>query len=113
MTPAELIKFYLDENIPASVAEQLRQRQIDVVRCQELGMRTAGDVDHLALATEQGRVLVTFDQDFLRLNTEGRIHSGIAFITEPKNVGVVIKALLELHERRAPEQMRNRVWYVG
>ena len=112
MIPAQPIKFYLDENIPASVAAQLRQLQIDVVRCQEIGMRTADDADHLALATEQGRILVTFDQDFLTLNATGRIHTGIAFITEPKNVGVIVKSLIDLHSQRSPEQMRNRVWYV-
>lgn len=112
MTSDEPIKFYLDENIPASVAAQLRQARIDAVCCQELGMRLADDVDHLALATEQGRILVTFDQDFLRLNASGRIHTGIAFITEPKNIGVIAKSLLELHSQRTPAQMHNRVWYV-
>ncbi len=58
------IKFYTDTHIARVVATQLRQRSIDVIRCEEVGMALAGDFEHLAYATEQGRSVVTNDQGF-------------------------------------------------
>jgi Domain of unknown function (DUF5615) len=59
------IALYLDENIPRAIIEGLRWRGIDVSSVQEDGVGGMADPDLFNRATMQGRVLFTFDQDFL------------------------------------------------
>src|SRR5262245_17765072 len=59
------IALYIDENIPRAITEGLRWRSIDVLTVQEDGVAGIADPDVLNRATLQGRVLFTFDQDFL------------------------------------------------
>lgn len=73
---AERVNFYLDEHVPRAVASGLRRRGVDVLTLQEAGMLEAEDEAHLALATQQGRVIFTQDADFLRLHATGIEHAG-------------------------------------
>lgn len=58
----------MDEHIAKAVTEGLRRRGVDVVTVQELGSYAAEDQQHLERATQEGRVVVTQDTDFLRLH---------------------------------------------
>jgi predicted nuclease of predicted toxin-antitoxin system len=58
------VKFYLDEHIPKGVVEGLRRRGLDVLTVQEAGRSGDSDEKQLAFAAREGRVLVTFDDDF-------------------------------------------------
>jgi len=69
------VKFYLDEHIPKGVVEGLRRRGIDVLTVQEAGRSGDSDERQLAFAKKEGRVLVTFDDDFLRLDASGVSHA--------------------------------------
>lgn len=75
------LQFYTDTHIARAVADQLRTKGVDVVRCEEVGMAEASDEAHLTYATEQGRILVSQDDDFIRLDAQwrqaGRPHAGI------------------------------------
>jgi predicted nuclease of predicted toxin-antitoxin system len=73
---AERVNFYLDEHVPRAVVSGLRRRGVDVLTLQEAGMLGAEDEAHLALATQQGRVIFTQDADFLRLHATGIEHAG-------------------------------------
>lgn|SRR5574341_1654846 len=112
------IRFYTDENIQRSVIRQLRAHGIDVLRCQEAGTRTAGDLTHLDLATESERVLITRDDDFLRLNKQWqeaeRDHCGIMFVTRGRweDIGAIVKDAILIHAALKPEEMYNQVWFV-
>jgi hypothetical protein len=114
----ERVRFYTDENIQRSVVRQLRKHGVDVLRCQEAGKRTAGDLTHLELATEAGRVLITRDDDFLRLNKQwleaGRDHCGIMFVTPGKweDIGAIVKDAILIHAALKPQEMYNQVWFV-
>ena len=44
------IKFYTDEHIPSAVAEQVARRDVDILRCQDAGLRDSSDEEHMALA---------------------------------------------------------------
>ena len=60
-----------------------------------------------------GRVVVTFDDDYLKLHHAGHEHAGIAFLTgAPNAIGSILRALVAANERRTPEQMRNWVEYL-
>jgi len=76
---ADLIRFYFDQHYPAAVTAGLRRRGIDVVTAQEASQCGADDADQLAFAAAQGRVLATFDPDFLTLHRTGVSHAGIVW----------------------------------
>ena len=110
---ADTIRFYLDENVEAAVAEQLRLRGIDVVTARELGVLGDSDKNHLARATEMRRVLCTYDADFLRLASVGISHAGIIFGRwAAHGVGEWVKALALIHAVYTPEDMENHVEYL-
>jgi hypothetical protein len=106
MDEPALLRFYTDTHIAKAVADQLRARGVDVVRCEEVGRADARDVEHLEYATEQGRVVVTHDDDFLRLNREwqatGKSHAGIIYclphLQGGPYVGTIIKACLDYYD---------------
>ena len=65
------IRFHLDEHISAGIAAGLRRRNIDVTTAADAGLIGATDVAHLEFAASWGRVVVTQDDDFLRLHAQG------------------------------------------
>ena len=76
---SERIKFYTDEHVPKAVINGLRQRGADVMTTKEAGLLGAADEAHLAFARNEHRVIVSQDDDFIRLHAAGKQHSGIAF----------------------------------
>jgi hypothetical protein len=110
---AEGLRFYLDENLPTDIAQQLQARQIDTVTVRDLGLLGDEDVNHLQRATELGRVLCTYDTDFLRLAAAGVNHAGIVFGQGDKHhIGAWVKFLELMHGVYTPEEMQNRVEYL-
>jgi hypothetical protein len=73
---AEAIRFYMDQHYPAPISQGLRRHGINVLTTQEAGNCGLSDPDQLAFATAEGRVLVTFDPDFLALHRAGVAHGG-------------------------------------
>jgi predicted nuclease of predicted toxin-antitoxin system len=110
---AEPIQFFFDEHVLAAVARQLRQRGIDVKTAQEAGRCRLPDVDQLAFATSEDRVLMTFDSDFLALHQLGVAHAGIAWCHAQKySIGELVKSLEILHGVMDRDSMRNHVEYL-
>lgn len=62
------LKYYFDAHLPTAVATQLRNKGVGVGRCQEIGLTQAGDPQHLEIATQQNRVLVTHAADFFAVS---------------------------------------------
>lgn len=58
------MKFKLDENFSPAIHELFRRRSIDCDTVISEGLGGASDVEVLAAATADGRVLVTLDRDF-------------------------------------------------
>src|SRR5512135_1109517 len=80
------IRFHLDENCPAAIAEGLRRRCIDVTTTPGAGLLTASDEEQTAYALAEGRVIFTLDKDFLRINAAGIPHAGIVYCRQGKRV---------------------------
>ena len=80
------LKFYTDTHIDKQVAIQLRQRGIEVIRCEEVGMAEADDEAHLVYATENQLALITKDAGFrarhFRWLNENKEHGGIFFCAD-------------------------------
>lgn len=97
------IRFYTDTHIDKAVAIQLRNKGVDVIRCEEVGLAAATDFEHIDYATSQNRSIVTNDQGFTGHHRAwleaGRSHTGIFLITKDKdNIGMVINHLYFWHE---------------
>jgi hypothetical protein len=108
-----VLRFHLDENVQASIAEGLRRRGIDVTTAADAGLSAASDEAHLAFALQSGCVLVTHDADFLKLAAQGAPHAGIAYCAHGhRSVGEILQALILLRDCCTPEEVRARVHYL-
>ncbi len=110
---AEPIRYFFDQHIFGAVVTGLRQHGLDVETAQEAGRCGLPDAEQLAYATAAGRVLVTFDPDFLALHNAGAQHAGIAWCYATKySIGELIQLLLLLHGVSDQDGMRYRVEYL-
>jgi predicted nuclease of predicted toxin-antitoxin system len=107
------IRFQLDEHVAPAIARALRQRGIDVITAREAGLLGASDVQHLARAHAEQRVMVTQDDDFLRLHHEQQLHSGIAYCKQgTRSSGQIVAGLVLVYEALEPHEIVGQVEYL-
>ncbi len=107
------IKYHLDEHIDAAVAAGLRLRGVDVTTTVEQELQGASDLQQLAFAHAQGRVLVTCDSDFIVLSKAGRPHAGIVFWpAKHRRLGQVVLDLVLLCRVATAEEMTGHVEFL-
>jgi predicted nuclease of predicted toxin-antitoxin system len=107
------IRFHLDENCHAAIAEGLRRRSVDVTTTPDVGLISASDEEQLAYSVPAGRVIFTQDRDFLRLHAAGVPHRGIAYCDkDTKSIGHIIRLLVLMWEIYEPDELANRVEYL-
>ena len=58
------MKLLLDQGLPKSAAQRLRDSGIDTLHVGEIGMAAAADADIIERAKEEDRAVVTLDADF-------------------------------------------------
>lgn len=108
------LRFYLDENVNPTVADQPRQHGIDAVTARDLGVLGDTDVSHLHRAASLGRVLCTHDQDFLRMAAADDEHAGIAFADHyGATIGGWVRALRNLHAEVRMEEIKGTVRFLN
>lgn len=108
---ADRIRFHLNEHVDPAIATALRRAGIDVTTTNEAGLRTKDDQTHLRFAHSQRRVIVTRDQDFLRLAVRTD-HSGIAFYTSNQSLREIIEGLILMYEVMMPSEMNGAIEYL-
>ena len=107
------IRFYLDENIANAIAKGLRNRGIDVQTTAEAGNLSVDDETQLKYALDENRVIVTQDDDLLKLASSGIEHKGIAYYKpQTRTVKQIIKGLVLIFEVFEPEDMNNHIEYL-
>ena len=110
---ADPIRYFFDQHVDPAVANGLERLGIDVLTAQGAGRCGREDSDQLAFATAAGRVVVTFDSDYLTLHASGVSHAGIAWAPSKKHaVGYLIAALEILHGVYTANDMRDHVEYL-
>jgi predicted nuclease of predicted toxin-antitoxin system len=110
---AEPIRFYFDQHVQAAVAGGLRQHGVDVLTAQKAGKCGTTDPEQLQFATDDQRVLVSFDSDYLTLAATGLRHAGIAWCLATKySIGQLIRALLLVHGVLSRAEMVDHVEYL-
>ena len=112
MSPNKL-RFYLDENMDPEIAEQLRQRGLDVLAARDVRLLSVSDGVQLRYAAAQGRLLCTKDAGFADPANWEIDHFGIAYFPNANlRIGFAVKALEELHRNETAESMENRLVYL-
>jgi predicted nuclease of predicted toxin-antitoxin system len=107
------IRFYADQHFPMAVSKGLLQLGLDVVTAQAVGRCGFSDADQLAFASGEGRVLLTFDADFLDPAVTGVDHAGIAWCEATKYAyGELIQMVSILYAVVSADEMKNRIEYL-
>ena len=108
----EPVSFYLDEHIPSAVAEGLRQRGVGVRTLVEADRLRARDDEHLAHARKEGLVLVTHDDDVLRLAGEGAPHAGIVYVPRRRSIGNIVRGLVRIARASSRKGLRKKIKFL-
>lgn len=109
------MKLYSDTHIPKQVAIQLRQHEIDIIRCEEVGMSTASDEEHWQYAQDQKRIILTHDDDFLTLASQAWLNdeqfSGVIYGSPQTQgrIGLIVKTCLANRNK----DLTNQVIYIS
>lgn len=104
------LRFYFDESVELAVSIQLAAGGIDAVSVHSLDRLGDTDVDQPERATGTGRVLCTYDTDFLTLAAQGVEHAGIVFAPQRKaTIGGWVRELRALHGQLSAEAVASRV----
>jgi predicted nuclease of predicted toxin-antitoxin system len=108
-----VLRFHLDENVDPAIAHGLRNRGVDVTTSDDQGLNSADDDAHLRFGQAEGRVIVTHDEDFLKLAADGASHAGIAYChIEARTIGEIVRYLDLMADCLTPEDMHDRVEFI-
>jgi hypothetical protein len=111
------LTIYMDVHIPAAITDGLRRNHVDVLTSQEDHTRTAEDEDLLVRATSLGRLLFTYDEDFLTIAAAWQHSSkhfpGILFAAQTgMSIGRTIADIQLIAEVCSPEEIADQVVYL-
>lgn len=121
------LKFFTDEHIVRAIVVQLRQQNIDVLRCEDVGMKNTDDELLLEYATEHGYALLSMDADVTRIHNQwlsrGKSHGGIFYapmveFQVQQGIGSIVRDCIqwaELIEGGAgtlSEDIHSQLWYI-
>lgn len=107
-----MLRFHLDENMPVYIATGLRKRGINISISKEANLISAPDEDQLAYAFQCKRVLITRDQDFLRLHSKDIHHYGIIFWTQKQSAGRLIQNIDVLSKTKTEIDMIGQLLFL-
>ena len=111
------VLLYMDHHIPRSITLGLRLRGVDVLTAYEDGARELADTDLLTRAGTLGRVLFTFDADFLgevaRRLREGVSFAGVIYAHPQRiTIGRCVQDLELLASLATLDDFRNHVVFL-
>jgi predicted nuclease of predicted toxin-antitoxin system len=110
---ANRLRFHLDENVNSAVGSALRLAGADVSTTASAGLIGLSDDDQFAYIQREGRVLVTHDDDFLKIVSIRSDHPGIAYSRkDQRSIGEMVEQLILMYEILAPEEMTGQVQYL-
>jgi predicted nuclease of predicted toxin-antitoxin system len=107
------IRFHLDENVSNAIAVALRRMDIDVSTTAEASLLGQSDEAQLEFARLERRIIVTHDDDFLKIVSLNRNHFGIAYCRkDAKVIGDIVKQLALIYEVLTPNEMQGQVEFI-
>lgn len=115
-----MLRLYFDEDAQrGELVQAIRLRGVDVLTNNEADFNGRSDVENLVFATEQNRVIYSFNvRDFARLHsafiTEERTHAGIILAAQQRYaVGEQVRRLLRITNTLTAEQMQDSIEYLS
>ena len=105
------IRYYTDEHVSRAVIGGLRQRGVDVLSAPEANRIGVPDHEQLAFALAEGRVLLTYDTDYLGLHAAGVNHAGIVYANQSTPVEI-IRGLMLIYQVLESAEMVGQVEYL-
>lgn len=113
------MRWLADENLNGAIIRSLLYRRptLDLVRVQDVGLRTVDDAAILEWAAAQGRILLTHDRAtipdfaFQRVVTRQSM-PGVFVVDERISLRQVIDELLLVEDCSAPEEWQGKVIYL-
>lgn len=107
------IRLHLDEHIHIGVLRGLRLRGINVTSTSDAGLLGAPDEEHIQFAMREGRVIVTNDADFLRLDRRGALHWGIIYCTSQMlPTGTVVTRIADICASHDDDALRGKIVFL-
>lgn len=114
------IRLYFDEDSGnMSLVEALRNEDIDVLTTPEANRMGYSDQDQLLWATQQNRIIYSFNMgDFCRLHnifiSDGVTHVGIIVVPRQSySIGEQLRGILRLISEQSAEVMVNQLVFLG
>ena len=115
MTP----RFLADENIDPDLVLGLRRRadDIDIVRVQDVGLRTLGDPEILQWAADEHRIVISHDIKTLPRFAADRITAGLPMpglivLRSSLNIAQAINELTVIAGASDAEEWNNQIVYL-
>lgn len=106
------VRYFTDEHVAKAISSARTKRGIDTLTVTEAGLLGADDEELLAFAREEGRVIVTQDQDFLRITARETNHPGVVYAPQGRSVGEMVRMLDLLAQISDAKEMKRRVEYI-
>ena len=105
------IRVFTDEDVYGSVAVALCRAGIEALSTPKAGRLSESDESQLDWATQQGRVIVTFNvAHFANLHAtwlnNGRHHAGV-IVSQQRSIGEVVRRVCHLASQLSAEMMRD------
>jgi predicted nuclease of predicted toxin-antitoxin system len=109
----EKIRLHLDENVSSAIAIALRKDNLDVTTTSEVGLIGATDSEQLAFIQRENRMIVTHDDDFLKIASQRDDHPGIAYCRkDARSIGQIVAQLVLIVEVLSPQEMAGQVEFL-
>ncbi len=110
---SEPIRFHLDESVNSRIAKALEAMGIDITTSTKTGLRGAEDTKQWEFAKREHRVLITHDDDFLRIAARDPDHSGLIYCKqEGHSLGAIIVERASIQSSCSAEEMNGRIEFI-
>lgn len=113
-----MLRFLLDEHVPEAViaAAQALEPTIDIVRMQDVGLRSRPDRELIAWATREDRLIVSHDKNSLIGDAYSQLADGTPFpgvvaYSDKSSIGKLAEDMVMVALMHTTEQAENQVFY--
>ncbi|MBE9031697.1 DUF5615 family PIN-like protein [filamentous cyanobacterium LEGE 11480] len=107
------IRFHSDENVSSAITVALRKAGIDVSTTASADLIGSSDLEQLAFVQREQRVIITHDDDFLKIASERDDHPGVAYCRkDARSIGEIVEQLILIHEVLVPDEMAGQVQFL-
>lgn len=107
-------RFHLDECLHVGIAKGLRLRDRDCTTTKDADLISSTDTQQWEFANQEGRIIITADQDFLRMAATDNNHPGIIYWTKStdEHFGQLVRQIDELCFTKPAADFHGKIQYL-